>query len=104
MESGNALITVVVILLVGGLLIIFPMNMIANQNDKIAQNILTTEITNLVNDVITTAELTTEKLDKHDQKISATGYAFDTEYTIMILDENPSKISKRFKSIYWRIS
>lgn len=91
MESGNALITVVVIVLVGGLLFIFPMNMIANQNDKIAQNILTTEITNLVNDVITTGECTPEKLDKYDQKISATGYAFDTEYTIMILDENPSR-------------
>ena len=91
MESGNALITVVVIVLVGGLLVVFPMYMIANQNDKIAQNILATETTNLVNDIITTGEFTREKLDKYDQKISATGYAFDTEYTIMILDENPSK-------------
>lgn len=73
-ERGEALgesITAIGVM-AGAAVILFigPVMNMANRSDDISQTILQTEVTQFVNNVCTTGELTLEELSKFEEKIS----------------------------------
>lgn len=87
---SDTLITVVAILLAAVLMFVFPLMTTADKADKVAQSNVETIVSDFVNDVKNTGELTEEKYERFVASLPSQ-YAFDVEVEIWKLDENVGK-------------
>lgn len=88
---SDTLITVVAIVLVAGLLFVVPLITMADNFDSTSQTQVEAIVSDFVGEIKTTRKITQEKYDKFLQNLEATGYAFETEVEVEVLDDNPGK-------------
>lgn len=91
MERGSTAVIVVVIITAVIIMFIFPLNMMAGNQDNISQLAIQQAVTEFTNEVRKTGVLTQLKYDNLIQTLAATGNSYDVEITIQKLDENPAK-------------
>lgn len=88
---GDTFITIVGIVLAAILMFGFPLMSMSDRTDDIVTMTAQTATTEFVDDVRVTGLLTSDKLAAFDQKLAATGNAYDREMEVKVLDENPGK-------------
>ena len=88
---GDTFITIVGIVLAAILMFVFPLMSMSDRTDDIVTMTAQTATTEFVDDVRVTGVLTADKLSAFDQKLAATGNAYDREMEVKVLDENPGK-------------
>lgn len=88
---SDTLITVVAIVLVAGLLFVVPLITMADNFDSTSQTQVEAIVSDFVGEIKTTRKITQEKYDKFLQNLEATGYTFETEMQVEVLDDNPGK-------------
>ena len=88
---GDSAMTVVAILVAVIIMGVFPLMAMANEKDKTANLSAETATTEFVNTIRTTGKITLNDYNNYVSRLSATGNSFDTEITVQVLDENPSK-------------
>lgn len=88
---SDTLITVVAIILVAGVIFVVPLITTADRFDTTSQAEVEAIVTDFVEEVRTTGQITEEKYNKFLENLSSLGYTFDVEMEAKILDENPGK-------------
>lgn len=88
---GDSLMTIIAIVLAAILMAIVPMTTISNRTDDISDMVVETATIQFVDNIRTTGKLTMDNYQAFVSEISATGNAFDVDFTIQVLDENPGK-------------
>lgn len=88
----NSFSTTIAIILSAVALFIFPLMIIADKRDDIAQSALQSETEIFLNDVRKTGILTEDKIANYESKVqSITGVIMEIEYEIKIFDDNLSR-------------
>ena len=87
-DSAMAVVAIIVATIIMG---VFPLMAMANQTDKTSNLAVQTATTEFVNNVRTTGTLRLSDYESFTSTLVATGNSYDTEISIQILDENPSK-------------
>lgn len=88
---GDSFMSIVAIFIAGVLMFMFPLMTLSSRNDDIAQTAVDTATTEFVDNVRTTGRLSMDDYSAFEQRISATGNAYDIELEVKVLDENPGK-------------
>jgi len=88
---GDTLTIVVVIILAGILIFIFPMMAMSERNDDVAELAVQTAVAEFVNKTRTTGRITASDYDKLVSDLYATGNTYDINMEIRVLDENIGK-------------
>jgi len=88
---GDSAMTVVAILVAVIIMGVFPLMAMANEKDETANLSAQTATTEFVNNIRTTGKITLNNYDNYVSRLAATGNSYDTEITVQVLDENPSK-------------
>lgn len=88
---NDIMITITVIVLAGVLLFVVPLVSMGDKVDDITQSQVEAIVSNYVDDIRTTRKFTQEKYNKFIEDLTATGYTYDVEIEIKVLDENPGK-------------
>lgn len=88
---GDSAMTVVAILVAVVIMGVFPLMAMANEKDETANLSAQTATTEFVNNIRTTGKITLNNYDNYVSRLAATGNSYDTEITVQVLDENPSK-------------
>lgn len=88
---SDSLITVVVIVLVAGLIFVVPLIAMADRVDSASQTQAEALVADFVEEIRTTGKITQDKYDKFLENLLATGYKFDVEMEVKMLNENPGK-------------
>lgn len=92
-ENGDTLIIVIVIALSVILMFIFPLMTMGDRADDITQATVEAATREFVDNVCTKGKITPDDLTTFRQKINSTGYLYDVEIQVKVLDENPGKKS-----------
>lgn len=90
---SDTLITVVAIVLAAGLIFVVPLMTMADRFDTTSQAEVEAIVSDFVEKIRTTGEITQTKYDQFLQKLNALGYTFDVEMEVKNIDENPGKKS-----------
>lgn len=88
---GDSLITIIAIILAAVLMFIFPLMSISDRSDDVSQLVVSTAVTEFVDEVRSTGVLTISNYASFTQSLAATGHTFDIELKAQVLDENPGK-------------
>lgn len=89
---GMDTVTVIlVIVLAGVLMFIFPLMTMADRTDDVAQSTVETLTSEYADTIGKTGKITLSDYDKFIQNLSSTGNAYDVEIEVKVLDENPGK-------------
>ncbi len=88
---GDSLTMVVVIILAGILIFVFPMSAMAERGDDISQLTAQTAVTEFVNTTRNTGRITNADYDKLVASLNSTGNTYDITIEILVIDENPAK-------------
>ena len=92
MESLGGTITVIIVIILSvSLMVVFPLMTTADRADDVTQQILDTETSELVNEMCTKGILTQARYDEFLQAINSTGYSYDVQIIVKVLDENAAK-------------
>lgn len=95
---NDAVITVLAIFIGGVLMFVFPLIDTAERNDDITQQLVQTETTEFVNNIISTGKLTNDKYEAFVYTISSTGNSYNVDIQIAVLDENANKKTSQASS------
>ena len=88
---SDTLITIVAIFLAALLMFIWPLMSVSERNDDIAQSVVQTATSELVNKIATHGKITASDYEAYLSKISTTGNTYEVEIEVQKLDENPGK-------------
>lgn len=88
---GDTIIIIVAILTGVILMFVFPLMTMADRTDDVTQLAVETATTEFVDTVRTTGKITQERFDKYLEDITSTGYTYDVEMVVQVIDENPGK-------------
>lgn len=73
------------------LIVVVPFMATADRNDDITQQIVNATVSDIVDEVVKTRELTNDQYINFASSLATTGNAYDIEIEIRILDENAAK-------------
>lgn len=90
MNLGDTLITIFVMILVTCIFFIFPLMLIANENDSASQVSLQTSMTDFVNNICDTGKITKENYDKFIETITGAN-TYNIEIEVKVADDTPMK-------------
>ena len=90
-NKGNAAVIVIVIFLAGIVMFIFPLMTMADKKDDVSNLQAQQIVTEYVNKWRTKGVMTAEDIDNLTSSLAATGRAYNVEYSVQVLDSNPSK-------------
>ncbi len=96
---GDSLTIVVVIILAGILMFIFPMSAMAERSDDISQLTAQTAVTEFVNTTRNTGKITNADYDKLVASLNSTGNTYDITIEILVVDDNPAKKGQMASSL-----
>lgn len=88
---NDIIITITVIMLAAVLVFVIPVVTMSDRIDDISQSQIESLVADYVDEIRTTRKITQEKHDKFLANLTATGYSFDVEMEVKVLDENPGK-------------
>ncbi|MCI8618006.1 MAG: hypothetical protein HFJ60_07220 [Clostridia bacterium] len=88
---NDIMITITIIVLAGVLLFVVPLVTMGDKVDDITQSQVEALVSNYVDEIRSTGKFTQEGYDKFLGDLSATGYTYDVEIEIKVMDENPGK-------------
>jgi len=88
---NDIMITITVIVLAGVLLFVVPLVTMADKVDANTQSQVEAIVSEYVDNVRSTGKFTQEKYNKFIEDLTSTGYTYDVEIEIKVLDENPGK-------------
>ena len=88
---SDTLVTIIAIALAAILMFIFPLMIMSDRTDDVAQLTVDTATTEFVDDIRTTGKITPEKYNQFLETIGSTGNTYNVEMEAQILDENPGK-------------
>jgi len=87
----NSTSTIVALVVAGVLLFIVPLMTLTNRSDNVTQENVKLIVEEFVTEIKNTGKLTRAQFQDFEDKLAATGNAYDIEMQIQILDENPGK-------------
>ena len=87
----DTLITIIAIFLAATLMFLVPLMSVSEKNDKIAQNVWDTAVSEFVDTVSNAGSIKPIDYEALEQKLAATGNTFDITIEVQHLDENPGK-------------
>lgn len=90
MNLGDTFITIFVIILVTCIFFIFPLMLIAYENDSASQVSLQTCMTDFVNNICDTGKITKENYDKFIETITGSN-TYNIEIEVKVADDTPMK-------------
>lgn len=99
MQSSTS--TIIAIFVAAVLLFVVPLVTLTERNDNVVQENVKVIVEEFVTDIKNTGELTIEKYQDFQNRLSATGNTYDIELELQILDENPGK--KTMQANYTKI-
>lgn len=99
MQSSTS--TLIAIFVATVLLFVVPLVTLTERNDNVVQEKVKVIVEEFVTDIKNTGELTIEKYQDFENRLSATGNTYDIELELQILDENPGK--KTMQANYTKI-
>lgn len=99
MQSSTS--TIIAIFVAAVLLFVVPLVTLTERNDNVVQEKVKVIVEEFVTDIKNTGELTIEKYQDFENRLSATGNVYDIELELQILDENPGK--KTMQANYTKI-
>ncbi len=88
---SDTLITIIAIFLAAILMFIFPLMSVSERNDDIAQSVVQTATSELVDKIAVSGKITQSDYEEYLSKISTTGNTYDVEIEVQKIDENPGK-------------
>ena len=88
---GDTLITVVAIVLAAGLIFVVPLMTMADRVDTTSQSQVEAIVSDFVDDIRSTGQITQAKYEKFNENLTSLGYTFDVSMEAKIKDENPGK-------------
>lgn len=88
---SDTLITVVAIVLAAGLIFVVPLMTMADRVDTTSQSQVEAIVSDFVDDIRSTGQITETKYEKFNENLSSLGYTFDVSMEAKIKDENPGK-------------
>lgn len=88
---SDTLITIIAIFLAATLMFLVPLMSVSEKNDKIAQNVWDTAVSEFVDTVSNAGSIKPIDYETLEQKLAATGNTFDITIEVQHLDENPGK-------------
>ena len=88
---GDTFITIFGIVLAAILMFGFPLMSMSDRTDDIVTMTAQTATTEYVDNVRATGKVTMDNYSSFEQRLAATGNAYDIEMEVKILDENPGK-------------
>lgn len=88
---SDTLITIIAIFLAATLMFLVPLMSVSEKNDKIAQNVWDTAVSEFVDTVSNAGSIKPIDYEALEQKLAATGNTFDITIEVQHLDENPGK-------------
>ena len=89
--QGDTLITVVAIVLAAGLIFVVPLMTMADRVDTTSQSQVEAIVSDFVDDIRSTGQITQAKYEKFNENLTSLGYTFDVSMEAKIKDENPGK-------------
>lgn len=89
--QGDTLITVVAIVLAAGLIFVVPLMTMADRVDTTSQLQVEAIVSDFVDDIRSTGQITQAKYEKFNENLTSLGYTFDVSMEAKIKDENPGK-------------
>lgn len=87
----NTITTLIGIVLAVILMFIFPLMVIADRTDDVAQLVLETATAEFINETRSSGRLTHDSYNKFVQRISSTGSTYNIEMEIRVADPTPGK-------------
>lgn len=90
---SDTLMSIIGIMLAVILMFIFPLMVLAGNNDEIAQTIVEIAVSDFVNQVATKGKITRNDYNALIQKLGATGNTYDIQIEVKILDDNPRRVT-----------
>lgn len=90
---SDTLITIVAIFLAAILMFIFPLMSVSERNDDIAQSVVQTATSEMVDKIATKGRITQSDYEQYLAKIATTGNTYEVEIEVQKLDENFGKKS-----------
>ena len=99
MQSSTS--TIIAIFVAAVLLFVVPLVTLTERNDNVVQENVKVIVEEFVTDIKNTGQLTIEKYQDFENRLSATGNTYDIEIELQILDENPGK--KTMQANYTKI-
>lgn len=88
---GDSFITVVLILITAVLLFVVPISAVSARNDRTSEQTVQTAVTNFVDAIRETGMIKQDDYNKLIQEIESTGNKYDTNISVLYIDENPAK-------------
>lgn len=88
---GDTFMVVIVIAVTVVLMFVIPLMTMADRTDDVAQLTVSTATSDFVDNIRTTGKISVDEYNKFLQTISTTGNAYDVEFEVKVLDENPGK-------------
>lgn len=88
---SDTLITVVAIVLAAGLIFVVQLMTMADRVDTTSQSQVEAIVSDFVDDIRSTGQITETKYEKFNENLSSLGYTFDVSMEAKIKDENPGK-------------
>lgn len=88
---SDTLITIIAIFLAATLMFLVPLMSVSEKNDKIAQNVWDTAVSEFVDTVSNAGSIKPIDYEALEQKLAATGNTFEITIEVQHLDENPGK-------------
>ena len=89
--QGDTLLTVVAIVLAAGLIFVVPLMTMADRVDTTSQSQVEAIVSDFVDDIRSTGQITQAKYEKFNENLTSLGYTFDVSMEAKIKDENPGK-------------
>ena len=87
----NSTSTIVALFVACVMVFVVPVVTLTDRNDNVAQENVKLIVEEFVTDIKNTGELTTAKYQDFENRLAATGNAYNIEMEIQHLDENPGK-------------
>lgn len=88
---SDTFITVIAIMVAAVLIFVVPLMTMADNFDTTSKEEVESIVSDFVDEVRSTRQITEENYDKFKENLDATGYKFSPEIEVKVLDENPGK-------------
>ena len=87
----NSTSTIIALLVAGVLLFIVPLVTLTDRSDNVTQENVKLIVEEYVTEIKNTGKMTRAQFQNFEDKLGATGNAYDIEIEVQVLDENPGK-------------
>lgn len=88
---SDTLMSIIGIFLAIVIMFVFPLMELAGKGDEVSQTVVEVAVSDFVNTVATTGQITWSDYNKLLQKLYSTGNSFDIQIEAQILDDNPRR-------------